>query len=90
MLILTRRVGESVIIGSTVKVTILGFAGNQVRVGTEAPRQIPVHRAEVYRRIKAMESQPVPEETIAPSELSVPVAPVATPLPSDGTDGDER
>lgn len=88
MLILTRRVGESVIIGSTVKVTILGVAGNQVRVGTDAPKQIPVHRAEVYRRIKAMESQAIPEESITPSELSVSVAPVEPPLPSDDADKD--
>jgi carbon storage regulator len=52
MLILTRRVGESVMIGDSVAVTILGVKGNQVRVGVNAPRDMPVHREEVFDRIK--------------------------------------
>jgi carbon storage regulator len=52
MLILTRRVGETVMIGNEVTVTILGVKGNQVRVGINAPKTIAVHREEIYDRIK--------------------------------------
>lgn len=52
MLILTRRVGEKLIIGDDVIVTILSLKGNQIRVGIEAPREIKVHRQEVFDRIK--------------------------------------
>jgi carbon storage regulator len=52
MLILTRRVGETVMIGDEVTVTILGVKGNQVRVGVNAPKDIAVHREEIYERIK--------------------------------------
>lgn len=52
MLILTRRVGETLNIGDEVKVTVLGINGNQVRVGIVAPKDLPVHREEVYERIK--------------------------------------
>jgi carbon storage regulator len=52
MLILTRRVTESLMIGNDVTVTILGIKGNQVRVGVQAPRDLPVHREEVYARIQ--------------------------------------
>lgn len=52
MLILTRRVGETVVIGNDVDVTVLGVKGNQVRLGVKAPREVSVHREEVYNRIK--------------------------------------
>jgi len=52
MLILTRRVGESLMIGDNVSVTVLGVKGNQVRVGVDAPKEIAVHRQEIYERIK--------------------------------------
>jgi len=53
MLILTRRHGESLNIGDTVKVTVLGVRGSEVRIGIDAPRVISVHRAEVYERIRS-------------------------------------
>ncbi|HEX3913129.1 MAG TPA: carbon storage regulator CsrA [Steroidobacteraceae bacterium] len=52
MLILTRRVGETVIVGSDVAVTVIGVRGNQVRIGISAPKDVTVHRKEVYERIQ--------------------------------------
>ena len=51
MLILTRRVGETVVIGGDVDVTVLGVKGNQVRIGVKAPKEVAVHREEIYERI---------------------------------------
>jgi carbon storage regulator len=58
MLILTRRVGESLKIGEEVTVTVLGLKGNQVRVGIAAPKSVAVHREEVFERIKAEQATP--------------------------------
>ena len=57
MLILTRRVGETVMIGNEVTVTVLGVKGNQVRVGVNAPKDVAVHREEIYERIKREQDQ---------------------------------
>ena len=58
MLILTRRVGETLMIGAAVTVTVLGVKGNQVRIGVNAPKDVSVHREEIYERIQQEKSQP--------------------------------
>ena len=61
MLILTRRVGETLMVGDEVSVTVLGVKGNQVRLGVNAPKDVAVHREEIYDRIKK-EQDPVDGE----------------------------
>jgi carbon storage regulator len=70
MLILTRRVGETVMIGDDVTITVLGVKGNQVRVGINAPKNVAVHREEIYERIKREQHPEVGDEKPKPSEYA--------------------
>jgi carbon storage regulator len=62
MLILTRRVGETLMVGDEVTVTVLGVKGNQVRLGVNAPKHVAVHREEIYNRIQGEDQERKPEE----------------------------
>ncbi len=70
MLILTRRVGETIMVGDEVTVTIIGIKANQVRIGVDALRQIAVHREEIYHRIQAEKDQGREQES-EQAEISV-------------------
>ena len=58
MLILTRKVGESVLIGDDISITVLSVRGNQVKLGVQAPKEVSVHREEIYQRIKQTQDEP--------------------------------
>lgn len=67
MLILTRRVGETVVVGDNISVTVLGFKGSQVRLGIEAPADVSVHREEIFNRLQ-LQDQDEPEKQSSDSD----------------------
>lgn len=73
MLILTRRVGETIVIGDDVIVTVLGIKGNQVRIGINAPKDVSVHREEIYQRIQQEKNTSPKQEEAAPVAAAAPV-----------------
>ena len=68
MLILTRKPGESIVIGDSVTITVLGVRGNQVRLGVEAPIEISVHREEIYHRIQREKTRQKAQEAVVETE----------------------
>lgn len=79
MLILTRRVGETIVIGDEVIITVLGIKGNQVRIGINAPKDVSVHREEIYQRIqKEKEEKSSSASAAAPAPKKEEAAPVAS------------
>lgn len=73
MLILTRRVGETIVIGDDVIITVLGIKGNQVRIGINAPKDVSVHREEIYQRIQQEKNTTQTTAAAKPEDTAAPV-----------------
>jgi len=84
MLILTRRIGETLMIGDDVSVTVLGISGNQVRIGIDAPKSVSVHREEIYRRIQSEKAAGEGDGTIRPGVAANPSPPTQRERPEPG------
>lgn len=84
MLILTRRVGESIVVGDDVTVTVFEVRGDAVRIGIDAPRSVQVHRQEVYDELRR-----VNEQSVSPSDAAVDALRGALGAPSAGADSQE-
>jgi carbon storage regulator len=87
MLILTRRVGETIVIGDNVIVTVLGIKGNQVRIGINAPKDVTVHREEIYQRIQQEKNTTTPATTTAAPAAKPEVKPEVKPTESSASTG---
>jgi carbon storage regulator len=72
MLILTRRVGETLMIGDDISVTVLGVKGNQVRIGVDAPKEVAVHREEIFERIKSELGDSADSQNLSETDPSKP------------------
>jgi carbon storage regulator len=82
MLILTRRIGESIIIGDDITLTVLGVKGNQVRIGVNAPKSVSVHREEIYQRIQ--------QERTSDEPVNVDVSQSQSDVNQDDDDSDDN
>ena len=82
MLILSRKSGESIVIDGRIKVTIVRVEGETVKVGIEAPAQVPVHRQEVYEEIQRSNRQAVMRQNVALPKLAKPQGPARKPKPA--------
>jgi carbon storage regulator len=85
MLILTRRVGETVMVGDDVTVTVLGVKGNQVRIGINAPKNVAVHREEIYERIKREQQGDLADDRVHSPHRAARRPYPQPPLPPMGT-----
>jgi carbon storage regulator len=86
MLILSRKSGESIVIDGRIKVTIIRLEGETVKVGIEAPAQVPVHRQEVYDEIQRSNQQAITRQKVSLPKLAAPKRPPRTDDASGSTD----